>query len=609
MSLHHVEVYDHWLTNVSQSWTYFVSEKQRAKVFSFELFFWILVVFWTSDWVILQKFNLDAFFFLRYLCTFLKIFVSLSLIIILILMSLNLVYEKNASNEVQDLNRLSWANMRLIHISFYWAHLIMILIVIIFICHTIYAKLIEYIRIWQTYLASSEHRFQVFANTILVMNILRRFLSILVLTRLYDVFSDEVRVIWINRDLFELFKKILEQRKIVCTLKIAKTKLLWLTMKFTDDRKDHDLTKVEMSDSSHTYVESEESLWKWYLGEKNRDYMRLSIFNLIWMSSISFVKTKVDTLYHCWQEMTRLNNEIDQNQWESERYSLMISAFIQFNIQEIMYMTCQFIIRCTLLCFRSQYLEALSVNVKWKNLFKNWWNRYTWTVLIIIFIIALILAWSISVIFTDLIFQIAYLTTLLSWLHWINTLLTWLFDCIQDVLSQLILIALITLLSYVLRIITERRDLLTKIIIELSLQKYYFTFLFIQVFLMIFLSSSITIVIQEVLHDLNSVSMMLVTNLLNTSNYFFSYLMLRCFSISASFILQVKQLINWYTLVSIINTTLRQKWKKQTALSQMQWDILFSIYINLACINKSLLYHSCIILTSCQSLSTQSLLR
>ncbi len=198
--------------------------------------------------------------------------------------------------------------------------------------------------------------------------------------------------------------------------------------------------------------------------------------------------------------------------------------------------------------------------------------------------------------------------TLLPELHWIDTLSTWLFDCIQDVLSQLILIALITLLSYILRIITERRDLLTKMIIELSLQKYHFTFLFIQVFLTISLSSSITIVIQEVLHDLDSVSMMLVTNLFKMSNYFFSYLMLRCFLISASFILQVRWLINWYTFASIINTTLRQKWKKQTALSQMQWNTLFSIYINLACIDKSLLYHSCIILTSCQSLFTRSLL-
>ena len=609
MSLHHVEAYHHWLTNVSQPRTFLVPEKQRAEVFSSGLFFWILVVFQTSDWVILQKFDLDAFFFLRYLRTLLKIFVSLSLIIIPILVPLNLVHGKNATNGVQGLNRLSWANVRLAHTSFYWAHLIMALTVIIFVCHTIYAELIEYIRIRQAYLASSGHRLQAFANTIFVTNILRRFLSILVLTRLYDVFSDGVRAIWINRDLSELFKKVLEREKIVCTLKVAETKLIRLAMKFTDGRKDHDLTKVEMNGSSHAYVGSERPLWKRYLGEKNRDYMHLPIFNLTWMSSISFVGTKVDILYHCWQEMARLNNEIDQNQRESERYFLMISAFIQFNTQEVTYMTCQSIVRCTPLCFRSQYLEASSVNVKWENLSKNWWSRYTRTVLVVIFIIALILAWSVPVVFTDLVSQIAYLTTLLSWLHWIDALPAWLFGCIQDVLPQLILIALITLLSYILRIITERRDLLTKVAVELSLQKYYFTFLFVQVFLTISLSSSITIVIQEVLHDLDSVSMMLVTNLFKASNYFFSYLMLRCFSISASSILQVRRLINWYTLVSIINTTPRQKWKKQTALPQMQWDILFSIYINLACIDKSLLYHSCIILTSCQSLSTWSSLR
>lgn len=110
------------------------------------------------------------------------------------------------------------------------------------------------------------------------------------------------------------------------------------------------------------------------------------------MPSIPFVGTKVDTLYHCWQEMARLNNEIDQDQREPERYPLMTSAFIQFNTQEATYMACQSIVRCTPLCFRSQYLEASPMDVKWENLSKNWWSRYTRTVLVVISIIALILA-------------------------------------------------------------------------------------------------------------------------------------------------------------------------------------------------------------------------
>ncbi len=157
------------------------------------------------------------------------------------------------------------------------------------------------------------------------------------------------------------------------------------------------------------------------------------------------------------------------------------------------------------------------------------------------------------------------------------------------------LTALTTLLPYVLRIITERQGLLTEVIVELSLQKFYFIFLFVQVFLTVSLSSSITAVIQQLLHGLDSVPAVLATNLSKASNYFFSYLILRCFSVSAGSLLQIGRLIDRCTLARIMNVTPRQKWKKQTSLPQMQWGILFPIYTNLACIDKSLFNHSCMI--------------
>lgn len=121
-------------------------EKQRAEAPS-GLLSWISAVFQTSDRVILQKSGLDAFFFLRYLRTLLKIFVPLSLIVVPILVPLNLVHGKNAPGGVQGLDRLSWANVGLAHTSFYWAHLIMALTVAIFVCYTIFTELTEYIRI------------------------------------------------------------------------------------------------------------------------------------------------------------------------------------------------------------------------------------------------------------------------------------------------------------------------------------------------------------------------------------------------------------------------------------------------------------------------------
>jgi len=324
------------------------------------------------------------------------------------------------------------------------------------------------------------------------------------------------------------------------------------------------------------------------------------------MPSIPLVGRKVDTIHHCWQEMARLNDEIEQDQQEPESYPLTSFAFVQFNTQEGSYMACQSLVRCTSLSFRTHYIEASPVDIKWKNLSIRWWGQYARTVLVVVSITAIILTWSVPVALTGVIFQISYLTALLPWLHWIDRLPSWLLGCIQGVLPQLILIALTTLLPCVLRIIIECQGLLTDVAVELSLQKYYFAFLFVQVFLIVSLSPSITAVVQVVVHGLDSVPAILATNLAKASNYFLAYLLTRCFSQCASTLLQVGRLINWCTLPLIRDVTPRRKWEKEKSLSQMQWGTLFPIYTNLACIGKASLCHVHIFLTPRQDLSIRS---
>ena len=481
----------------------------------------------------------------------------------------------------------------------------MALSVIIFVCHIIYVKLLEYIRVRQAYLTSPQHRLQAFANTILVTDVPKRFLFIPALINLYSNFPGEIRTIWINRDLTKLSRKVQERRNIVSTLEVAETKLMRLAMKSSEARSDHELTKAEEGNTSHPDVESKEPLWKRYLGKKDREYMRLPIFSQTWMPSIPFVESKVDTIDYCWQEMTRLNNEIDQDQREPEKYPLTSSAFIQFNTQEAAYMACQSLVHCAPLCLRSQYIEASPVDVRWESLFKKWWDRYARSVLALIVVVSLIVAWTIPVAFTDLVSQITYLTGLLPWLHWIDRLSTWLHDFIEGVLPQLILTLFTMLLPLILRMITRRQGLLTEVAVELSLQKYYFAFLFVQVFLTVSLASSIAAVAQEILHGLNSLPAILAINLPKASNYFFSYLLLRGFSVSAGSLLQMGGLIDWIVLAPIMSHTPRQKWERQTSLPQMQWGTLFPIYTNLACIDKLYLYHLSTLLKFRQELYTQ----
>lgn len=134
--------------------------------------------------------DLDAFFFLRYIRTLLIIFISLLVVIILCLVLLNLLDDNDVASGTQDLDKYSWANIELNHSAFYWAHLLMILLVIVFICYIIYVKLLFYVHVRNSYLASFAHRLLEVVNTILMINISKKDLSIL--ENVYDIFLDEV---------------------------------------------------------------------------------------------------------------------------------------------------------------------------------------------------------------------------------------------------------------------------------------------------------------------------------------------------------------------------------------------------------------------------------
>lgn len=127
---------------------------------------------------------------LQYIYILFTIFVNLSVIVVLSLIFLNFLSTNNAVSENQLLDRLSWVNIELNQTEFYWVHLVMTLIVIIFVCHIIHIKLIFYIHVCNFYLTLTEHCFSEIINTILVTDISQKNLSIL--RNLYSIFLSEV---------------------------------------------------------------------------------------------------------------------------------------------------------------------------------------------------------------------------------------------------------------------------------------------------------------------------------------------------------------------------------------------------------------------------------
>lgn len=330
-----------------------------------------------------------------------------------------------------------------------------------------------------------------------------------------------------------------------------------------------------------------EPQWKKYVKEKDRDTMRLPIFGWLWMPSLPLIGKKVDTIDYCRKEVARLNVEIEKDQSEPDKFPLMNSAFVQFNHQVAAHMACQSVSHHIPNQMAPRMIEVSPDDVLWGNMSIRWWERYLRTGIVITMFIGIIIGWAFPVTFTGLLSQVNYLTATFSWLRWLRKAPTWVISIIQGILPQALLGLLLLVLPMILRLLAQNQGVHTGMAIELTVQTYYFVFLFVQVFLVVSISSGITTVISQLTKSPQSVASILAQNLPKATNYFFSYMLLQALSTSAGALVQLMSLLSWFVLAPLLDNTARQKWKRQVDLPQMQWGTFFPVYTNLAAIGES----------------------
>ena len=217
-----------YLPNVYRPRTYLVPEKERTPLPPSGLWRWILPVFQTSGAEFRQKCGLDAYFFLRYLQVLLKIFLSLSIVILPILLPINATggVNKQPGSRIRGLNVLSFGNVSDANYRRYWAHLVVAVLVVIYISYTLYGELRNFIKVRQEYLTSPQHRLRASARTILVTSITPRFMSVEALDALFDVYPGGIKHIWINRNYQKLSDKVDLRNTLAQKLESAETNLV-----------------------------------------------------------------------------------------------------------------------------------------------------------------------------------------------------------------------------------------------------------------------------------------------------------------------------------------------------------------------------------------------
>lgn len=214
----------------------------------------------------------------------------------------------------------------------------------------------------------------------------------------------------------------------------------------------------------------------------------------------------------------------------------------------------------------------------------NWWERYLRTLITRCLLVGLIVISIFPVTFTSLLSQLHYLAAVFPWFHWIKIFSLWVLALLQDVLSSCLLATIMIVVSLLLRLIIVEQGTYSRVAAELSMQRYYFLFVFIQLFFVIFVISSVAAFLSDLTHDAEFVVALLARNLPKASNYFFSYMLLQTLSINAGALLQLSRIVS-YLIDYFYDRISRQKWDR-SQMSKISWGAYFPIYINLAVIDK-----------------------
>ncbi|KFY21427.1 hypothetical protein V493_07411 [Pseudogymnoascus sp. VKM F-4281 (FW-2241)] len=295
------------------------------------------------------------------------------------------------------------------------------------------------------------------------------------------------------------------------------------------------------------------ALWNKYIEKTDRSTHRIPRFGISFLPYVCpWLNKKVDTIYWCREELARLNVEIEYDQHHSDNLRTANSAFIQFNKQIAAHMAAQAVSHHTLMYMAQRLVEVSPTDVIWDNISIKWWESWLRT----------------GIVFA----VVACMCGAENTLKHVAGILPAIVLAILKVLPPIIFYQLATLQG-------NRTGSLR----ELSVQNYYFFFLFVQVFLVVSVSNGTFATLART-GSVTTVPALMAQNLPKASNYFFSYMIIQALSTSASHLLQVATLIMWFLMPKFMDNTARKRWTRNTSLSTVKWGAYFPTYTNFACI-------------------------
>lgn len=485
------------------------------------------------------------------------------------LLPLNIVNGKNELGGVRGLDRFSYSNIGLSHTGRYWVHLVLAIFVITLVCYTIQGELWNYTR-----LQSSLGRDSCKGSCLLLVSSAEKQLSANAIKRQFHNICGGVYEVTINRDFSSLRKKLRRRDALIRKLETAETALI------TKENHQRRLIRKNGDDDGDN---STLPPWMKYLHQNDRPSMRLPLFP--WLPAMPLIGPRVDAIYHLRAELARHNLEIEWYQLRPNEFPPINSALVRFNKM--------LSIPLAALALKARVPPTWTLkqgttanDTIWRNVSISWWHQCIRTSFVYFLVALLTLGFAFPVTIIGSLSQIKYLVNVLPWLQGIDSLPSWLVAVIQGVLPPTMLALITAVVPVVIRLLANIQGHHSRQVVENHVQIYYYTFLFVQLFLTVSLSAGITTLIGDLKDKITSTPAVLAQNLPKACNYFFSYILIHTFTTIVSTLVEVNRLLSLFVLSPLFDKTAREKWVRGQALGLQSWGTFIPVLTNVACIGS-----------------------
>lgn len=542
---------------------------------------------------IAQFSGLDAYFLLRYLLFHLGFWATMCCGVMPILIPINITSETGENRSF--LGKLSWENTALYAPDRLIVHCLTGISLIVLLCYYIYRELQAFVAIRHHHVTQSSRKD---SSMVLIRQVPRNYLYEPKLTQVFDNYPGGLKRVWINRDYRVLVHLIAQRDKYLHLLETAELKLI--TKVYTVARKKQKLTEkfdtralgMQAStpdDTAHFHsIEEDYAIgMKWMKFLKPDDLPQYVLSR----SKILFRPKKVDSLTFFKFELDRINSEIEKYQSDSTILCpLVASCLVEFNSPAGSQIACsqgskifsstQFTLTPPSVVHvensKEIIWENLNVSVSWifvRNLFSTSLKVIT------------IFGWSFPVAFIGIVSQIRFLIQLVPALAAVNELSPAICETLSSVIPPIILQLLFSFAPKIFYFLALLKKYPLTVMVTLDIQQNLFVFSFIQIFLVLTLSTGITRAIYQAFKFPTSVPALLAANLPKSATFFSSYTVLQGISIAGNELLRIDGLFSYFVLQRLFFCTGRDLYKSNmNSMDSIDFAPLFATIANLGTI-------------------------